>query len=519
MTASLPGTAGSPDADASTLLLEVEGVAKSYGAVKALQQASLTLRAGSVMALLGENGAGKSTLVKVLSGAVRPDRGTIRVEGRDVLGMPLREHRELVAVVQQELSIVGTLTVGENVFLGNSSTPRVRRMRDLAAAARPLLERVGLTHVDPLAPAATLSIAEQQLVEIARVVARAAPVIVFDEPTATLNDHEIKRVHEVVRRLASDGKGIIYVTHRLGEIFEIADVITIVRQGVAYPSEEVSTLDVDAVIERMIGRRLEELYPPRAENFGDPVLTLTGALTEGLREPITMTARAGEIVGLAGQIGCGAPQLLRAVVGRQRITGGEVRLRGDVVTGLGVAGAMDRGVAFCSDDRKYDGTFQPLSVRANFSSPILAGVSRWGWLSRSRERERVDPLALAVGVDPSKLPMAVSSLSGGNQQKVALGKWLSIEPGLLLIEEPTRGVDVGARAEIYALLRRLADEGLCVVFASSDLAEVHGLSDTVATFFRGRLVRMMPAADWTEASIFADVTRGEPARPDGEVAP
>lgn len=493
-------------------LLEMSGISKSYGQVKALADVSFSLRAGEVMALLGENGAGKSTLVKLLSGLITPDAGAITLNGQAVSISSAHEARVAgIAVVQQELSLVPSLTVAENLFIGASDVRGAWTGKRLSAMARPLLEQVGLGDLNPRRFTETLSVGEMQLVEIARLLGRNAEIFILDEPTAALSDVEIQRVMAVVKRLTAQGRSVIYVTHRLGEVFEVADRATIFRNGMSLEPVAVSNLTIETLVERLLGRQLGEMYPPRATAFGPVRLEITGLESPGLAEPVSISARQGEIVGLAGQLGSGAPAVLRSIVGISFTSSGTVTVDGSDITRASRMKAIASGIGYCSDDRKRDGVFQLQSVTKNFSSSAITGVSTAGWLSTRREKSMARGVAAKFAFDENRLSSNAGDLSGGNQQKVAVGKWLSINPKVLLVEEPTRGVDVGARAEIYRNLRGLAEEGLTILFVSSDLAEVHGLADTVVTFYRGRLVRSLPVEEFSEQQMMLDVTH-DPTR-------
>ena len=492
---------------ATAPLLAVTQVSRRFGAIHALREVGFELRAGEVMALLGENGAGKSTLVKILAGLIQPDSGTIAIDGDTVeLRTPARSLAAGIAVVQQELSLVPTLSVAENIFLGGRRFRGPWMRGRIARAAMPFLDRVGLAELGPATLVETLSVARRQRVEIARLLAREARILILDEPTAALSDIEIERVKEVVRALAGEGHGVIYVTHRLSEVFEIADRVTVFRNGVSQPPVPVSAMSMDSLIERILGRSLETMFPPKARSFGEPVLVVENLESGGLAGPIDLEVRAGEIVGLGGQVGSGAERLLRAIAGVQPIAMGRALVGGTELRSNSRQRTIRARVAYCSDDRKRDGLFAGMTVTQNLTSAALSRVTRVGVMSRRRETRLARELAGFFQVDQRRLAHRASTLSGGNQQKVALGKWLGTEPRVLLVEEPSRGVDVGARADIYAHLRRLAEQGLAIVFASSDLAEVLGLADTVATFYRGRLVRSAPASELTHADVLRDVT-------------
>jgi ribose transport system ATP-binding protein len=490
-----------------TLVLRVSGLAKSYGSVAALKGVEFGLRRGEVMALLGENGAGKSTLVKILAGLEQPDAGEIEIAGRQVrLRNPSQSLQAGVAYVTQELSIISALSVAENICLGGRSQNPVWTIAKLTARVKPYLELVGLGDIDPGMSAGKLSVAHRQLVEIARLLSRDAQILILDEPTAALSDVEIEKVTSVVTKLAREGRSIIYVTHRLGEVFEIGDRVTIFRNGVSFEPVAVKDLNVDTLIERLLGRRLEQMFPERVGKFGDVVLSTHDLVAPGLSRPVSLELRAGEILGLAGQLGSGANAIIRAAAGAAPPTAGTIRVRGQKLDLRDMRDAMSNGIAYCSDDRKRDGIFAVRSLTENLTAPSLGKITVGGLINRRRENQLSRRLAEFFEINLSRLGSQAGKLSGGNQQKVALGKWLGIEPSILLVEEPTRGVDVGARAEIYRHLRRLADQGLAIIFASSDNQEVLGLADTVATFFRGNIVRVSPAIQVEHSTLLRDVT-------------
>ena len=488
-------------------VLGMHGIAKQYGSVAALRGVDFTLDRGEVMALLGENGAGKSTLVKILAGLERPDAGTIEIDGQAVrLRSPGQSLHAGVAYVTQELSIVGALSVAENICMGGGDDRVLWTAKRLARKVRPYLALVGLDDIDPGMPAGQLSVARQQLVEIARLLSRNARILILDEPTAALSDAEIDKVKAVVRTLAAEGRSIIYVTHRLGEVFEVADRVTIFRNGRSFAPVRVADLNIDELIEHLLGRRLDQMFPPRDGRRGPVVLSVRDVLAPGLARPVSFDLREGEILGLAGQLGSGANAVIRAIAGVIPREGGTVVLRGETLHTQSVRAALGRGIAYCSDDRKRDGIFAVRKVVENLTAPSLRRITMGGLLSRRREDAMARRLADFFEIAVSRLGSQAGKLSGGNQQKVALGKWLGIEPSILLVEEPTRGVDVGARAEIYRHLRALAARGLAIVFASSDNQEVLGLADTVGSFFRGHLVRIAPADSLDDPALLRDVT-------------
>lgn len=490
----------------AALRLLVSGASKTYGAVRALRDVTFELRPGEVMALLGENGAGKSTIVKVISGLVKPDSGVIEIDGERVdISSSQLSQRAGIAVVQQEFSTVGTMTVAENLVLGQSGAPKWWSRRRLAESARELLTRVGLDDLDPNVRIEELSVAEMQLIEIARVLARDAKIVIFDEPTAALSDAEIARVLDVVRRLAAEGRSIVYVTHRLGEVFEIADRVTIFRNGQSSEPIAIDELDVKSVVEKIIGRELGDMYPPPSAKLGEVLLDIEALDAPGLASPVSFSVRAGEIVGITGQLGSGTAEFIQTIAGIHPRLSGSVRLGGEDVDLRGRRVGIKQGIAYCSADRKRNGIFAGISILRNLSSPWLDRVASGGVVRGRRETELATRTASEFAIDVKRLSSSVGTLSGGNQQKVVVGKWLGIDPTLLLVEEPTRGVDVGARAEIYRKLRELCDQGLGIIVSSSDTNEIFGLCDTVATFYRGTMTHVRAKAEWTEPELVREV--------------
>jgi len=488
-------------------VLSMRGISKRFGHIQALDNVDFEVRAGEVMALVGENGAGKSTLVKILAGLYRADAGEVRLNGEAIdLGGVLKSEHARIAVVQQELSLVPTLTVAENLFLGSSRGAAWRGPRRVGEDAAPFLERVGLEDLDPLVSIEHLSVAERQLIEIARLVARDARILIFDEPTAALSEKETDGVKRVVRRLRDEGGSIIYVTHRLDEVFDLADRVTVFRDGRSQPPVATGELDVDELIHRMLGSRLEAMYPPHGTTRGEVIMALENLRGPGLEEAVNLEVRRGEIVGLAGQVGSGVSDLLRVVSGTVPPFGGRVMLDGKPVPPYNLGASIRMGIGYASSDRKKDGLFLGRKVAENLTAPSLHLVSRGGWLLGARERAMSRRVAALFQIDPGRLGSIAGTLSGGNQQKVAVGKWLGPEPSVLMVDEPTRGVDVGARAEIYGHLRDLAEQGMAVVFASSDVQEVLGLADTVVTFFRGKVVSVRPRQETDTTTVMREIT-------------
>lgn len=493
------------------LSLDVRDVVKRYGSVRALEHANFELRTGEVMGLLGENGAGKSTLVKVLAGLVLPDSGHISVGGEERSLYPSYRSQDAgIAVVHQEYCSVPSMTVAENLVLGLPTSPYMWRPKVLREHARGLLDAVGLHDVDPRATVDSLSVAEVQLLEVARVISVDAKVVIFDEPTAALSDKEITRVMSAIRRLKESGRSVVYITHRLAEVKEICDRVTVFRNGVSLPPVAVDSLEVSDIVTMMLGREMQTMFPDHnAIAEAESLLNVEGLLASGLAEPVSFNVPKGNIVGLTGQLGSGTSAVMEALGGVRSYQAVNVQLMGSKIRPGSVHRFRRQGIAYCSPDRKRNGIFAVRSMRENLSSPWLSRVARLGFISRGSERGQVDEIAHSFAADIRRMSTPVGSLSGGNQQKVAVGRWLGIAPRVMLLEEPTRGVDIGARAEIYQSLRRVCDSGVGVIVASSDSAEILGLCDWIGTFYRGRLTDFRPRGAWTAEELTLQVMHGE----------
>jgi ABC-type sugar transport system ATPase subunit len=494
--------------------LEMRSISKSFGSIRALDGVDFEVRSGEVMALVGENGAGKSTLVKILAGMHPIDDGQIRLGGEDVdLGGATRSEHAGIAVVQQELSLVPTLSIADNLFLGDTRHGWRATPRSLARAASPFLEQVGLGGLNPQSRVERLSVADQQLIEVARLLARNAQVLVFDEPTAALAEREIDRVKSVVRSLQAAGRSIVYVTHRLDEVFELADRVTVFRDGRSSHPVAIADVSLDELIAMMLGTSLAAMYPDRSGTPGSVVMEVRDLVTEHVVAPVTLSAREGEIVGLAGQLGSGASEVLKAIAGHGTRLSGTVAVAGRPIPSDSPAEAIDRGIGYSSSDRKRDGLFLQRTVVENLTATALGDVSPRGWLRRGVERKISERVAHTFTIDRARLGSLAGALSGGNQQKVAVGKWTGSPPRVLLIDEPTRGVDVGAKSEIYRHLRSLADAGMAIVVASSDSQEVLGIADTVVTYFKGRQVSVRPREETDSQLLIREITHPVGAAP------
>jgi ABC-type sugar transport system ATPase subunit len=518
-TSSNAADAGPGGAGGGRPLVEVDALSKSYGAIRALRDVSLSFRPGEVHGICGHNGAGKSTLVKSLVGLTRPDSGTIRIDGEEVhLHGPQHAQAHGIAIVDQELSLVPALSVEDNIYLGGIDVPLWHRRAGMRRRARALLDSLGLAHIGLSTAVEQLLIGERQLVEIARLLTRDARLLILDEPTATLSRHEIERVFAAVRELVSEGRSVIFVSHRLGEVFEICDRVTVFRDGERIATHDVRELDRPALVNLMLGEMGDRDEGPLAGAGRDDevVVDVRGLRVPGRVEDVSLTVRRGQIVGLAGQVGSGASEVLRALGGLVRSATGIAEIDGRRIGFSRPQTALDAGVLYLSNDRQGEGLFLRKSVEQNLTASRLRQLSRLGFLRRRRSRQTARELAARVGVDRARLSAPVAGLSGGNQQKVLLGRALE-RPGtvLLALDEPTRGVDVGGRGEIHALIRGEAARGVSVLFASTEIDEVLELAEVVVTMFEGEVVSVVPAAGADSASVLDDMTTRRGARTHG----
>ncbi|HEY2764345.1 MAG TPA: sugar ABC transporter ATP-binding protein [Pseudonocardiaceae bacterium] len=516
-------------ASAAAPLVALSGITKRYGGVQACQDIDITVAAGEVHALLGENGAGKSTLMRILSGDVTDYAGRIEINGapRRFSG-PADAQAAGIAMIPQELDLVPALSVAENVFLGRE----LRRARCLdrgamAAQTRELLTRIGV-RLEPGRPVEQLRTGEQQLVVIAKALSLNARVLIMDEPTSALSSSEVDLLFEVTRELRRDGVGVVYISHRMDEISRIADRATVLRNGRVAATFDPRTMTTAQVVEAMVGRPVQQVFSAPGSTAGEELLRVTDLTVHprhdrpGRRDPdgISVTVRAGEIVGLAGLLGSGRTELLETLygVGSPGTSSGRIMLGDREIAPRSARQALRRGLAFVPEDRRVAGLVLFHSVLANIVVASLAAVGRFGLVSGRRERRAAQDTASQLGIKAAAITQSVGNLSGGNQQKVVLGRMLRTRPRVLLLDEPTRGVDIGAKAEIYQLLGALAREGLGVLLASSELPELIGVCDRVVVLRHGRSVAEFDTATAGEADLLAAAMGEQPAN-DAACAP
>lgn len=498
-------------------LLTMSGITKSFPGVRALDGVDLQVQAGEVHCLLGQNGAGKSTLIKVLAGAHQPDDGEITWRGeRTTLKSPIAAMRLGIATIYQELDLVEGLSVAENVHLGHEPTTAgfVVRGKDARASTDALLKRLGHAEIDPGTLVGDLSAAQQQIVSMARALSHEVRLIVMDEPSAALDPDEVDNLFRIVGDLTADGVAVVYISHRLEEIRRIGDRVTVLKDGRAVagglPAKETPTREVVAM---MTGRNVEYVFPDRPAEppLAEPVLTVRGLARDGEFESLDIDLRPGEIVGLAGLVGSGRSEILETIYGARKPSAGQVSVGGKVLKPGSVRAAVRAGLGLAPEERKAQALLMLESVTNNVSVSSMSRFSRGGWLDRGAERKAAQTATRELSLRPDNPTAPVRTLSGGNQQKAVLARWLLRGCRVLLLDEPTRGVDIGARAELYAVIRRLADDGLAVLLVSSEVPEVLGLADRVLVLREGRVVHTAPARDLDEHRVLDLVLEGSPA--------
>ncbi|MGG7464235.1 ATP-binding cassette domain-containing protein [Plantibacter sp. YIM 135347] len=507
--AAQPGSAQPAETQRPTTpALSLVGAAKTFGPVVALADGTIQIDAGEIHALVGENGAGKSTLVKILAGLYVPDAGDFQLSGTPVAFKTVADSKAAgISVIYQEPTLFPDLTVAENIFIGRQpkgalgliSTGAMRK------AARALFDRLGV-HIDPDRVAEGLSIADQQIIEIAKAISLDAKVLVMDEPTAALSGVEVDRLFQVARSLRDRGAAILFISHRFDEVFDLCDRITVMRDGRYIATHTTADTTVDDIVREMVGRDIDALFPKQETTIGGAVLAVKDLSRAGVFRDISFEVRSGEIVALAGLVGAGRTEVARAVFGIDPYDTGAVSINGASVKGGDPQAAIDAGMGFVPEDRRKQGLVMDLSVGRNATLTLRHQLARFGIISGKREREAAEDWTKRLQVKTGSQEYAVSTLSGGNQQKVVLAKWLATEPTFLIVDEPTRGIDVGTKSEVHRLLSELAGRGIAILMISSELPEVLGMADRVLVMHEGRITAELDRADATPESVMHAAT-------------
>jgi len=493
-------------------VLQMQSISKTYPGVTALSAVDFAVLPGEVHALVGENGAGKSTLMKILAGADAKDSGRVLIDGSEVhIDTPQEAMRLGVSIIYQEFNLVPYMNAAENIFLGRepaSAIPGVIDFGKMYADAEAIIGELGVA-LDVRAPINALSVAQQQMVEVAKATSRKARIIAMDEPSATLTEHELENLFALIRRLKAEGVSIIYISHRLEEVFQIADRVTVLRDGELVATKNVADTDREDIIRMMVGRELKESIPKVAAEPGDVALEVKHLNRAGILRDISFDVRRGEILGIAGLVGAGRTEVARAVFGADPIDSGEIRVNGKPVRIKSPRHAISLGIGLVTEDRKALGLVLGMAVRENISLANLGILSRLGFVSRRREREVARKYVEDVLIKTPSVEQAVQNLSGGNQQKVVLAKWLFTESKVLIFDEPTRGIDVGAKTEIYQLMNRLAANGVAIIMISSELLEVLCMSDRILVMHEGEIAGELSREEATQERIMHLATGGE----------
>ena len=497
-------------ADHAALPVELRSVSKSFTGIKVLSGVSFDIRPGEVHALMGENGAGKSTLIKIMAGLHQADEGEILVNGKAVrFSSPGDAHAAGIATVHQELLLFPELTVAENIFLGQTPKTSLGTIdwRTMRHRARELLDTLDSGDLDIDQKVATLSVGNRQRIEIARALAQDARVLIMDEPTAALGEHDVQRLMSIVRNLCTRGVAIVYVSHRMPEIFALAHRVTVLRDGQHVATRPVAEVDEAQLVSMMVGRSIDRLYPPKQGKNGDVILSLEDVSYRSVVRNISLTLRRGEILGLAGLVGSGRTETALTIFGITPASSGRILIDGKPVTITSPEAARDLGIAYVPEDRGHQGLIRPQSIEENIALANLRRLMRGFLMDAARITAEARNAISRFGIRARGPEQPVRQLSGGNQQKVVLGKWLATNPRILIMDEPTRGIDVGAKAEIHLLMRKLAGEGMAILMISSELPEVLGMSDRVLVMNAGRIAAEFDKEHATAEAVGTAMTR------------
>ena len=491
--------------------IEMRNIHKSFGTNRVLTGVDFDLREGEVHALMGENGAGKSTLMNILTGLHSRDEGTIVIDGQETyFGSPKEAEERGIAFIHQELNIWPEMTVLDNLFIGKEMTSQFGflNMKQMKALAKEQFNKLSVT-IPLTQEAGECSVGQQQMIEIAKALMTEAKVIIMDEPTAALTEREIQKLFEVIKSLRKEGVSIVYISHRMEEIFAICDRITVMRDGKTVDTKAIPNTNFDEVVKKMVGRELTERYPARHPSLGEVVLEVKNISGKDRFKDVSFSVHAGEIVGVSGLMGAGRTEMMRAIFGLDPLDGGEVLVRGKKVIIKKPDDAVKHGIGFITEDRKDEGLVLDFSVRENMALPNLFSFSSKGFISGKKEQEFVDTLTKRLQIKTQSSETAARNLSGGNQQKVVIAKWIGIGPSVLILDEPTRGVDVGAKREIYQLMNELTERGVAIIMVSSELPEVLGMSDRILVVHEGRITGEVDREHATQEHIMTLATGGQ----------
>ena len=485
-------------------ILEMREIYKAFPGVVALKHVTLELEKGEIMALLGENGAGKSTLMKILSGAYHADEGEVYLEGKQISGYTTQEAIDMgISIVYQELNNIPDISVAENLFLNNLPVIGPAKKIDykkLYADSEQLLKKVGLTNVDPRVNLGTLSVAEKQLIEIAKAVSKNVKILVMDEPTSALNDAETDNLFELILKMRDEGVSIIYISHRMSEIYRVADSAMVMRDGQFITKVKVAETTTDDLVAYMVGRKITDMYPTRNVTLGKEIFAVEHLTTNHLKD-ISFHIRAGEVVGLFGLMGAGRSEIASCIVGMKYRQTSNMRMHGEKYVPVSPANALKHKITYVPAERKTDGLFLALSVRENITISNLDAFTKFGKMNLKQEKKIANEWIRALHVKTPKAETVIELLSGGNQQKVAVAKSLNTDPELIILNEPTRGIDVSAKAEIYALINELCAQGKAVLMISSELPEIMSMSDRIYVVCEGRITGEVQKADFTQERL------------------
>ncbi|USK52728.1 sugar ABC transporter ATP-binding protein [Cytobacillus solani] len=492
-------------------IIQMKGISKAFSGNIVLEKVDFEIMPGEVHALMGENGAGKSTLMKILTGIYERDAGTVSVRGSEVHFKNAKEAEMAgIAVIHQELNIIPYLTVTENMFLGKELTFGkfgMTKDKEMKQKTKEYLNRLGID-IDPAIEAGNLSVGQQQMIEIARAVAANTEVLIMDEPTAALTDREIEALFKVIHSLKEQGVGIVYISHRMEEIFQICDRISVLRDGQFIGVKAIPETNFDEIVKMMVGRQLGDRFPERDTTIGSERLKVANFSSKGSFENVHFTIHQGEILGVAGLMGAGRTEIMEAIFGYRKVQEGKLFIDGKETKIKSPYDAIKAGIGFITEDRKSEGLVLDLSVRENFSLTNLNKISKKNIISAKEEASFVDEMIQKLHVKTSSSEQLVKSLSGGNQQKIVIGKWLGINPKILILDEPTRGVDVGAKKEIYQIMNELTKLGVSIIMVSSELPEILGMSDRILVIHEGKVSAILNKSEADQEMIMQAATGG-----------